>query len=190
MVMGLHHAGLRVIQDVVFNHTSGFGEESNSILDEVVPNYYNRLDTNGNLESASCCADTATEHFMMGKLQQDAVLWNAKKYKIDGFRFDIMSFTFISNLEKIKQALAQLTLEKDGIDGSKIYIYGEGFNFGETANSASAMECAAAVRSTMSGCRVFRRASLPIPVITRRGTHRSRIRRRTCCTAPIGSGWA
>jgi pullulanase len=136
MVMGLHHAGLRVIQDVVFNHTSGFGEESNSILDEVVPNYYNRLDTNGALYTASCCADTATEHFMMGKLQQDAVVWNAKKYKIDGFRFDIMSFTFISNLEGIKQALAQLTLEKDGIDGSKIYIYGEGFNFGETENSA------------------------------------------------------
>jgi pullulanase len=136
MVMALHRAGLRVIQDVVFNHTSGAGEASNSILDEVVPNYYNRLDADGALETASCCPDTATEHLMMGKLQQDAVLWNAKKYKIDGFRFDIMSFTFISNLQAIKQALAQLTLEKDGIDGAKIYIYGEGFNFGETANRA------------------------------------------------------
>ncbi len=136
MVMGLHKAGLRVIQDVVFNHTSGFGEASNSILDEVVPDYYNRLDADGSLETGSCCADTATEHFMMGKLQQDAILWNAKKYKIDGFRFDIMSFTFVKNLQQIKNALAQLTLEKDSIDGRKIYIYGEGFNFGETANSA------------------------------------------------------
>ena len=136
MVMGLHGAGLRVIQDVVFNHTSGFGEASNSILDEVVPDYYNRLDADGALLTASCCADTATEHVMMGKLQQDAILWNAKKYKIDGFRFDIMSFTFVSNLQAIKQALAKLTLPKDGVDGSKIYIYGEGFNFGETANSA------------------------------------------------------
>jgi pullulanase len=136
MVMGLHRAGLRVIQDVVFNHTSGFGEASNSILDEVVPDYYNRLDNDGNLETGSCCADTATEHLMMGKLQQDAVVWNAKKYKIDGFRFDIMSFTFVKNLQQIRQALAKLTLEKDGVDGSKIYIYGEGFNFGETANSA------------------------------------------------------
>ena len=107
MVMGLHHAGLRVIQDVVFNHTSGFGEASNSILDEVVPDYYNRLDADGALETGSCCADTATEHLMMGKLQQDAVLWNAKKYKIDGFRFDIMSFTFVKNLQAIQQALAQ-----------------------------------------------------------------------------------
>ena len=136
MVMGLHQAGLRVIQDVVFNHTSGFGEASNSILDEVVPDYYNRLDMDGVLETASCCADTATEHLMMGKLQQDAVLWNAKQYKIDGFRFDIMSFTFVSNLEAIKTALSSLTPQHDGIDGSKIYIYGEGFTFGETANNA------------------------------------------------------
>ncbi len=136
MVMGLHRAGVRVIQDVVFNHTSGFGEASNSILDEVVPNYYNRLDSDGVLLTGTCCADTATEHLMMGKLQQDAVLWNAKQYKIDGFRFDIMSFTFVSNLESIKAALAKLTPERDGIDGSKVYIYGEGFTFGETANNA------------------------------------------------------
>ena len=136
MVMGLHQAGLRVIQDVVFNHTSGFGEASNSILDQVVPDYYNRLDADGNLETASCCADTATEHLMMGKLQQDAVLWNAKQYKIDGFRFDILSFTFLSNIQALQNALAQLTLRDDGVNGSKIYLYGEGFNFGETANSA------------------------------------------------------
>ena len=136
MVMGLHRAGLRVIQDVVFNHTSGFGEATNSILDEVVPDYYNRLDMDGNLETGSCCADTATEHLMMGKLQQDAILWNAKMYKIDGFRFDIMSFTFVKNLQQIQQALSQLSLPKDGVDGSKIYIYGEGFTFGETANNA------------------------------------------------------
>ncbi len=136
MVMGLHRAGLRVIQDVVFNHTSGFGQANNSILDKVVPNYYNRLDNDGNLETGSCCADTATEHLMMGKLQQDAILWNVKKYKIDGFRFDILSFTFIQNINQIQQELAKLTLAKDGVDGSKVYIYGEGFNFGETANSA------------------------------------------------------
>ena len=116
MVTGLHRAGLRVIQDVVFNHTSGFGEATNSILDEVVPNYYNRLDADGSLETGSCCADTATEHLMMGKLQQDAILWNARKYKIDGFRFDIMSFTFVKNLQAIRQALAQLTLANDVVE--------------------------------------------------------------------------
>ena len=62
MVMGLHNAGLRVIQDVVFNHTSGFGEASNSILDEIVPDYYNRLDTDGNLLMASCCAEAEIQN--------------------------------------------------------------------------------------------------------------------------------
>jgi pullulanase len=52
MVMGLHRAGLRVVQDVVFNHTRAYGEGPNSNLDEVVPGYYHRLDANGNLERA------------------------------------------------------------------------------------------------------------------------------------------
>jgi len=139
MVMALHRSGLRVIQDVVFNHTSGFGQQAASVLDKIVPNYYNRLDANGVLLTSTCCADTATEHLMMAKLQQDAVLWNAKYYKIDGFRFDLMSFTFIDNLREISKALSALTMAKDGVDGSKIYIYGEGWDFGETAHSALGM---------------------------------------------------
>jgi pullulanase len=135
MVLALHRSGLRVIQDVVFNHTSGFGEAPNSILDKVVPNYYNRLDANGNLLTSTCCANTASEHVMMGKLQQDAIVWNAKKYKIDGFRFDLMGFTFVENLRQIKAALAQLTLAKDGVDGSKIYLYGEGWAMGEMVHN-------------------------------------------------------
>lgn len=135
MVEALHGAGLRVIQDVVFNHTSGSGQNPNSNLDEIVPGYYHRLDANGAPETGTCCADTASEHKMMEKLMVDTVVLNATKYKIDGFRFDIMSFHFLYNMQDIKNALAALTPEKDGIDGSKIYLYGEGFNFGETANS-------------------------------------------------------
>lgn len=136
MVMGLHRAGLRMIQDVVFNHTSSAGENPNSVLDEVVPGYYQRLDANGVQETGSCCNDTAPEHKMMGKLITDAVVLNAKQYHVDGFRFDLMSFLFVSNMVQIQQALANLTVEKDGIDGSKIYLYGEGFDFGEVANDA------------------------------------------------------
>ena len=136
MVKGLHRAGLRVIQDVVFNHTSAVGENPNSVLDEVVPGYYYRLDADGNQLSGSCCPDTAPEHKMMGKLIVDAVVLNAKQYKIDGFRFDLMSFLFVSNMQQIKDALAKLTIEKDGVDGTKIYLYGEGFDFGEVANNA------------------------------------------------------
>ena len=135
MVDGLHKAGLRVVQDVVFNHTNASGEGPNSNLDEVVPNYYHRLDANGSLETASCCPDTASEHKMMEKLIIDTLLLNARDYKIDGFRFDILSFMFTYNVQHIQQALQALTIEKDGVDGSKIYLYGEGFNFGDTANN-------------------------------------------------------
>ncbi|HWG21376.1 MAG TPA: pullulanase-type alpha-1,6-glucosidase [Terracidiphilus sp.] len=135
MVQGLHRTGLRVIQDVVFNHTSANGENPNSNLDEVVPGYYHRLDANGSLETGSCCADTAAEHRMMEKLIVDTLVLNAREYKIDGFRFDIMSFMFTYNMRDIQQALNALTLEKDGVDGSKIYLYGEGFNFGDTVNN-------------------------------------------------------
>ncbi|HZZ17703.1 MAG TPA: pullulanase-type alpha-1,6-glucosidase [Candidatus Sulfotelmatobacter sp.] len=135
MVEGLHRAGLRVVQDVVFNHTNASGEGPNSNLDEVVPGYYHRLDANGNLETGSCCPDTASEHLMMEKLMIDTLVLNAREYKIDGFRFDIMSFHFTYNMQDIQAALRALTPEKDGVDGSKIYIYGEGFNFGDTVNN-------------------------------------------------------
>ena len=136
MVQGLHKAGLRVIQDVVFNHTNASGEATNSNLDEVVPLYYHRLDTNGALLTGSCCADTASEHRMMEKLMIDTLLLNAKEYKIDGFRFDLMSFHFVYNMQDIRTALNALTPTRDGIDGAKIYLYGEGWTTGETANSA------------------------------------------------------
>ncbi len=135
MVDGLHRAGLRVVQDVVFNHTNASGEAPNSNLDEVVPGYYHRLDANGNLETGSCCPDTAPEHKMMEKLIIDTLVLNALEYKIDGFRFDIMSFMFTYNMQDIQAALQALTPEKDGVNGSSIYLYGEGFNFGDTVNN-------------------------------------------------------
>ena len=112
MVQGLHHSGLRVIQDVVFNHTNAVGETANSVLDKVVPGYYNRLDADGNQLSGSCCPDTAPEHKMMGKLITDAVVLNAKQYKIDGFRFDLMRLSLCSTTcSKFKARQAVVTGE-------------------------------------------------------------------------------
>ncbi len=136
MVEGLHATGLRVIQDMVFNHTYTSGEDPTANFDELVPNYYHRLDANGILETGSCCADTASEHQMMEKLMVDTVLLDAKQYKIDGFRFDSMGLHFVYNMVDIRNALNALTLEKDGVDGSKIYMYGEGFQIAEAANNA------------------------------------------------------
>lgn len=136
MVQGLHLTGLRVIQDVVFNHTSSSGQNPAANLDELVPSYYHRLDANGVLLTGSCCPDTASEHRMMEKLMIDTLVLNAKQYKIDGFRFDEMSMHFTYNLANIKKVLNGLTPAKDGVDGSKIYLYGEGFQIGEAANNA------------------------------------------------------
>ncbi len=133
MVMGLHNTGLRVVQDVVFNHTYASGENPTSVLDEIVPDYYYRLNAQGVIDTASCCSDTASEHRMMEKLMIDNVVQNAIQYKIDGFRFDDMSLHFVYNMQDIEQALGSLTLARDGVDGSKIYIYGEGFLNAETA---------------------------------------------------------
>ncbi len=136
MVAGLHGAGLRVIQDVVFNHTSASGNTFAANLDMLVPNYYHRLDSNGVQLTGSCCADTASEHRMFEKLMIDTLVLNAKQYKIDGFRFDEMSMHFTYNMADIRSALNTLTPEADGIDGSKIYLYGEGFQIGEAANNS------------------------------------------------------
>src|SRR6185437_11691411 len=70
------------------------------------------------------------------KLMIDTLVLNAREYKIDGFRFDIMGFHFTYNMQDIQSALAALTPAKDGVDGSKIYLLGEGWNFGDTFDDA------------------------------------------------------
>ncbi|MBO9668541.1 MAG: DUF3372 domain-containing protein, partial [Bdellovibrio sp.] len=130
MVQAINNLGLRVVQDVVFNHTYQNGLTRFSVFDKIVPLYYYRLNDEGETYNTSCCADTASEHIMMEKLMIDSVTHWARTYKIDGFRFDLMSFHSRSTLLKIKQALRSLTLADDGVDGSKIYLYGEGWAFG------------------------------------------------------------
>src|SRR5690606_31568716 len=90
MVQALNNTGLRVVIDVVYNHTNASGQSDNSVLDRIVPGYYHRLDENGNVATSTCCANTATEHNMMEKLMVDSVLTWATAYQVDGFRFDLM----------------------------------------------------------------------------------------------------
>ncbi len=136
MVSSLNDAGLRIVMDVVYNHTNASGESDFSVLDKVVPGYYHRLDENGNVTSSTCCQNTATEHNMMEKLMIDSVVLWAKAYKVDGFRFDLMGHHMVSNMQHVREALDALTLENDGVDGKAIYIYGEGWDFGEVAANA------------------------------------------------------
>jgi pullulanase-type alpha-1,6-glucosidase len=137
MVGSLHQAGLQVVLDQVFNHTAASGQADKSVLDKVVPGYYHRLDpTTGAVETSTCCQNVATEHAMAGKLMVDSVVTWARDYKVDGFRFDLMGHHSRANMEAVRAALDALTLEEDGVDGSAVYLYGEGWNFGEVANNA------------------------------------------------------
>ncbi|WP_257453531.1 pullulanase-type alpha-1,6-glucosidase [Archangium lipolyticum] len=136
MVKGLSEAGLRVVMDVVYNHTNASGQAATSVLDRIVPGYYHRLNFDGNVETSTCCQNTASENAMMEKLMVDSLVTWAKAYKVDGFRFDLMGHHMRSNMVRVREALSALTLEKDGVDGSKIYVYGEGWDFGEVEKNA------------------------------------------------------
>jgi pullulanase/glycogen debranching enzyme len=129
MVMALHGAGLRVGMDVVYNHTTASGQSDKAVLDRIVPGYYHRLDASGNVTRSTCCENTASENLMMGKLMiESAVTW-ATQYKIDSFRFDLMSFHPRVTMEQLKAAV-------DVATGRDIFLLGEGWNFGEVADNA------------------------------------------------------
>ncbi|MEV7346669.1 pullulanase-type alpha-1,6-glucosidase [Streptomyces sp. NPDC093544] len=136
MVKSLNEDGLRVVMDVVYNHTAASGQADTSVLDKVVPGYYQRLLADGSVATSTCCANTATENAMMGKLVVDSIVTWAKEYKVDGFRFDLMGHHPKANILAVRKALDALTLKKDGVDGKKIILYGEGWNFGEVADDA------------------------------------------------------
>ncbi|QHQ40929.1 pullulanase-type alpha-1,6-glucosidase [Microbulbifer hydrolyticus] len=136
MVQSLSDMGLRVVMDVVYNHTSSFAQYDNSILDKIVPGYYHRRNGEGYVEMSSCCANTASEHTMMEKLMRDSMKTWATAYKVDGFRFDLMGHHSKENILNVAADMEALTTETDGVDGSAIYLYGEGWNFGEVVDDA------------------------------------------------------
>lgn len=127
MVMALQNAGLRVGMDVVYNHTAGAGQTQYSVLDRIVPGYYQRLNQLGQIERSTCCDNTATENSMMAKLVSDSVLLWAQQYKIDSFRFDLMGHQPRQIMEEMQARLLQET-------GRQIQFMGEGWNFGEIAD--------------------------------------------------------
>jgi pullulanase-type alpha-1,6-glucosidase len=137
MVDALHGMGLRVVLDVVYNHTT-----SPSPLDPIVPGYYHRLTLDGAVETSTCCLNTATEHAMMGKLVVDSVVTWAAAYGIDGFRFDLMGHHPKANLLDVRAALDKLP------GGKAVLLYGEGWNFGEVANNARFVQ---ATQANMAG---------------------------------------
>ncbi len=122
MVMELHKAGIRVVMDVVYNHT---GATTDSHLNLAVPNYYYRQNQNGNFSNGSGCGnELASERSMVRKMMVDSVTYWAKEYHIDGFRFDLMGLHDIDTMKEIREELNK-------IDKS-IIMYGEGWTGGDT----------------------------------------------------------
>ncbi|MCX5535355.1 pullulanase-type alpha-1,6-glucosidase [Streptomyces sp. NBC_00006] len=148
MVKSLNEDGLRVVMDVVYNHTAASGQDKTSVLDRTVPGYYQRLMADGSVANSTCCANTAPENKMMGKLVVDSIVTWAREYKVDGFRFDLMGHHPKANILAVRKALDALTLKKDGVDGKKIILYGEGWNFGEIADDARFVQ---ATQKNMAG---------------------------------------
>ena len=123
MVQALHKAGIRVILDVVYNHTF---DVDNSNFNLTYPGYYYRKTADGKISDGSGCGnETASEKPLMRQFMIESVLYWAKEYHIDGFRFDLMGIHDIETMNLIRKAL-------DEIDPS-IYMYGEGWSAGACA---------------------------------------------------------
>jgi len=128
MNQALHELGLRVVVDVVYNHTSESGLNSRSVLDKTVPGYYHRYNLeSGAIERSTCCENTATEHKMMEKLTVDSLVTWATHYKFDGFRFDLMGHMTKDSVLNAQTAVQEIDQDT--------FFYGEGWNFGEVADN-------------------------------------------------------
>ena len=123
MVQALHKAGIRVILDVVYNHTYDI-EHSN--FQRAYPDYYYRKNADGSYSNGSGCGnETASEKPMMRKFMIESVRHWINEYHIDGLRFDLMGVHDIETMNAIRHAV-------DEIDPS-IFIYGEGWSAGSCA---------------------------------------------------------
>ena len=123
MVQALHRAGIRVILDVVYNHTADI-EHSN--FQRTYPDYYYRKRADGSYSDGSGCGnETASEKPLMRAFIIESIVYWAQEYHIDGFRFDLMGVHDIKTMNTACRALHK-------IDPS-IFVYGEGWSAGQCA---------------------------------------------------------
>lgn len=123
MIMKLHTNNIRVVMDMVFNHTFSIEDSPFSIL---VPGYYYRFNTDGTYSNGSGCGnEVASEKPMVRKFIVDCVKFWAEEYKIDGFRFDLMTLMDIETIMEIKRELK--------IINPNVLIYGEPWTGGNSA---------------------------------------------------------
>lgn len=127
MVKALHDKGIRVIMDVVYNHTH---DSKMASFQQLMPDYYYRQNSDGSYSNASACGnELATERTMVRKFIVESVKFWAREYHIDGFRFDLMGIIDIETMKEVRKAL-------DDIDPT-LFIYGEGWTAGSSAYAES-----------------------------------------------------
>lgn len=130
MVMALHQAGIGVILDVVFNHTY----DLDGVFQRMVPDYYYRVDQEGNYTNGSACGnDTASERVMFRRFMADSVCYWVTEYHIDGFRFDLMGLHDTVTMNEIRKRLNRLP------NGNEILMYGEPWAADRTAMEAGSV---------------------------------------------------
>lgn len=121
MVQSLHSHGIRVVMDVVYNHTAS----TDSNFNRIVPGYYYRMNADGSYSNGSGCGnETASERAMMRKFIVDSVVYWVTEYHVDGFRFDLMGLHDVETMNAVREAL-------NAVDPT-IMVYGEGWTGGGT----------------------------------------------------------
>lgn len=126
MVQAFHNAGLRVVMDVVYNHT---GLSANSKWNLIFPGYYYRMNGDNFSNGSGTGNETASERYMFQKYIVDSTVYWASEYHIDGFRFDLMKLHDVETMNKVAEALHE-------IDES-IIVYGEPWDAGGSSIDGS-----------------------------------------------------
>ncbi len=117
MILKAHENNIKVIMDVVYNHT--FDTETSN-FNRTSPTYYYRQNKGGGFSNGSGCGnEIASERYMVRKFIIDSVIYWAKEYKIDGFRFDLMALHDMDTMRSIREELSKIN--------KNILIYGEGW---------------------------------------------------------------
>lgn len=117
MVQALHKAGLRVVLDVVYNHTYDI---AGSNFERTVPGYFFRTRPDGTPANASGCGnETASERAVMRRYMVESVEYWLREYHVDGFRFDLMGIHDLETMRQIRAAAQRIRPE--------VLIYGEGW---------------------------------------------------------------
>lgn len=138
LVAAYHNAGIRINLDVVYNHVY---DAHYSLFEQVVPNYYFRILTNGKkAEGTGCGNEFASERPMVRKLIVDSCIYFVEEYGIDGFRFDLMGVMDIKTMQMIENELRKRKPD--------IMLYGEGWNMGTLPQNEKASHDNAALLPT------------------------------------------